>query len=202
VRARRAEPRDDVISRLVTGTVDGASLSDDEVISFLRLLLPAGAETTSRLTASMLFALLVERDRFERVAADRGLVPWAIDETLRWETPIVFVARQATRPTEIGGLEVPENAIISVIVGAGNRDDAHYADPDRFDLDRHADDHLSFGFGRHFCLGYHLAKLEARTMLGTVLDRFPRLRIDPAAQAPSVTGLAFRSPPALPVRFD
>jgi cytochrome P450 len=202
VHARRAEPRDDVISRLVTGTVDGAGLSDDEVISFLRLLLPAGAETTSRLTASMLFALLVERERFERIRADRDLVPWAIEETLRWETPIVFVARQATRPTEIGGVAIPENGILSVVVGAGNRDEAHYPDPDRFDLDRRADDHLSFGFGRHFCLGYHLAKLETRTMLDILLDRFPRLRIDPAAEAPRITGLAFRSPPALPVRFD
>src|SRR5881397_43603 len=103
VRSRRAEPRDDVITKLVTGTVDGAGLTDDEVISFLRLLLPAGAETTSRLMGSMLFALLGERERFERVRADRALVPWAIEETLRWETPVLFVARMTTRSAEIGG---------------------------------------------------------------------------------------------------
>ena len=202
IRARRAEPRDDVITRLVTGTIEGVSLTDDEVVSFLRLLLPAGAETTSRLTGSMLFALLTERDRWERVRADRSLIPWAIEETLRWETPVLFVARQATRDTTIGGVPVAAGYAVSVVIASANRDESHYQDPDRFDLDRRADDHLSFGFGKHFCLGYHLAKLEARTLLTALLDRLPGLRIDPAAEPPRITGLAFRSPPALPVRFD
>jgi cytochrome P450 len=203
VRQRRAEPRDDVITRLVTGTVDGVGLSDDEVISFLRLLLPAGAETTSRVTASMLFALLAERETgFERVRAERALVPWAIDETLRWETPVVFVARQATRDARIAGVDVPAGHLVSAVIASANRDETHYPDPDRFDLDRRADDHLSFGFGQHFCLGYHLARLEARTALTALLDRLPDLRLDPDAEPPRVTGLAFRSPRALPVRFS
>jgi cytochrome P450 len=202
VRERRAEPRDDVITRLVTGKVEGVGLSDDEVISFLRLLLPAGAETTSRVTASMLFALLVERKAgFERVHADRTLVPWALEETLRWETPVVFVARQATRATSIAGVDVPAGHMVSAVIGSANRDERRFPDPDRFDLDRRTDDHLSFGFGQHFCLGYHLARLEARTVLTALLDRLPDLRLDPDAEAPRVTGLAFRSPRALPVRF-
>src|SRR5437870_4873383 len=93
IRRRRQEPRADVISRLVTGTVGGAGLTDEEVVSFLRLLLPAGAETTSRLLGSLLYALLVEPERLARIEAERSLVPWAIEETLRWETPVVFVAR-------------------------------------------------------------------------------------------------------------
>lgn len=202
VRARRVEPRDDVISRLVTGSVDGVGLTDDDVISFLRLLLPAGAETTSRLTGSILFALLTERSNFERVQADRTLVPWAIEETLRWETPILFVARQATRDTEIGGVAVPAGRLVSAVIASANRDETHYTDPDRFDLDRRADDHLSFGFGRHFCLGHHLARLEARTALTVMLDRLPGLRLDPDAEAPRITGLAFRSPPTLRVVFE
>jgi len=202
VRERRAAPRDDVISRLVTGTVDGVGLSDDEVVSFLRLLLPAGAETTARLTANLFFALLVERERFERVGADRALVPWAVEETLRWETPILFVARQATQPAELGGVAIPEGTFVSAIIAAANRDETHFPDPDRFDLDRRADDHLSFGFARHFCLGYHLAKLEARTVLSAVLDRLPSLHLDPAAEPPRITGLAFRSPQTLRVAFD
>jgi len=202
VRSRRAEARDDVITKLVTGTVDGVGLTDDEVISFLRLLLPAGAETTSRLMGSMFFALLADRaERLERVRADRALAPWAVEETLRWETPVLFVARQATRPTEIAGVPIPEAKVVSAVIASGNRDETHYADPDRFDLDRRADDHLSFGFGRHFCLGYHLAKMEARTALGAVLDRLPGLRLDPDAEPPRITGLAFRSPQALRVRF-
>ena len=202
IQAHRAAPTDDVISKLVTGTVEGTGLTDDEVVNFLRLLIPAGAETTSRLIGTMLFALLSERDRYERVRADRSLVPWAIEESLRWETPVVFVAREATRTTEIRGVEIPEGKNVSAIIGAANRDPEKYPDPDAFDLDRHADDHLSFGFGRHFCLGYNLAKLEARTALTAVLDRLPNLRIDPDAPPPSVRGMAFRSPPSLPVRFD
>jgi cytochrome P450 len=202
VRERRTTPTLDVISKLAIGRVDGEQLSDDEVINFLRLLLPAGAETTSRLMGSMFYALLTERERFERVAADPSLVPWAIEETLRWETPVLFVAREATRTTEIDGIEIPAGRMVSVVVASANRDETHYRDPDRFDLDRRADDHLSFGFGRHFCLGYHLAKVEARTALTTVLDRLPRLRLDPAAEPPRITGLAFRSPQKLAVRFD
>jgi len=203
IRARRTEPRDDVITRLVEGTVDGVGLTDEEVVSFLRLLLPAGAETTSRLMGSMLFALLADRDaRLERVRADRSLVGWAIEETLRWETPVLFVARQATRTTEIGGVELPAGANVSAIVASANRDETHYPDPDRYDLDRRVDDHLSFAFGRHFCLGSHLARLEARTALETVLDRLPNLRLDPDAEPPRILGLAFRSPQVLRVRFD
>jgi cytochrome P450 len=201
VREHRAEPRDDVIGRLVSGTVDGVGLTDEEVISFLRLLLPAGAETTSRLMGSMLFALLVERERFERVRGDRALVPWAIEETLRWETPVLFVARMTTRPTEIAGHPIDAGKMVSAVIASANRDETHYADPDRFDLARHADDHLSFGFGRHFCLGYHLARMEARTALAALLDRLPDLRLDPEAPAPRITGLAFRSPQTLRVRF-
>ncbi len=203
VRQHRAEPRDDVMSRLIAGTVEGVGLSDDEVINFLRLLLPAGAETTSRLMGSMLFALLMDRDAgLERVRADRTLIPWALEETLRWETPVLFVARQATRPVELAGVPIPEGMMVSAVIASGNRDETHFDDPDRFDLDRRRDDHLAFGFGRHFCLGYHLAKMEARTVLGPALDRLPNLRLDPAAPPPRITGLAFRSPQALPVRFD
>ena len=183
----------------MTGTVDGQGLSDEEVVSFLRLLLPAGAETTFRLIGNMLVALLVERDRWERVRADRALVPWVIEETLRWETSVLMVSRQTTRPTVIRGIEIPADEMVSVNIASGNRDEDHYENPDVFDLDRRADDHLAFGFGRHHCLGYHLARLEARLALSAMLDRFPDLRLDPDAPPPTITGLAFRSPKALPV---
>jgi cytochrome P450 len=203
VRARRAAPRDDVISRLVTGTVDGEGLSDDEVISFCRLLMPAGAETTFRLIGNLMVALLSEREtRWERVRADRDLVRWAIEETLRWETSVLMVSRETTRPTEMRGVPIGARELISVVVASANRDEDHYENPDVFDLDRRAEDHLSFGFGRHHCLGYHLANLEARTAVGALLDRVPNLRLDPEAAPPQITGLAFRSPKALHVRID
>ncbi|HEV7735310.1 MAG TPA: cytochrome P450 [Candidatus Binatia bacterium] len=194
---RRAHPQDDVISHLLAGTVDGQGLSDDDIVSFLRLLIPAGAETTFRLIGNMLFALLTERDRYERVRADRSLVPWVIEETLRWETSVLMVSRQTNKPVTIRGVDVPENALVSIVVASANRDEEHYPNADVFDLDRRAEDHLGFGFGRHHCLGYHLARLEARVALNAILDRLPALRLDPDEPAPTITGLAFRSPKTL-----
>ncbi len=194
---RRRRPADDVISTLIAGTVDGQGLSDEDVVSFLRLLIPAGAETTFRLIGNMLFALLTERPRWERVHADRTLIPWVIEETLRWETSVLMVSRQTNRAVEFRGVTIPQDSTVSVVVASANRDEEHYPDPDVFDLDRRADDHLAFGFGRHHCLGYHLARLEARLALTALLDRFRDLRLDPEAAAPTITGLAFRSPKSL-----
>ena len=108
----------------------------------------------------------------------------------------------SSRHSPTAGVPLAAGETVSVVIASANRDERHYVDPDRYDLDRRADDHLSFGFGKHFCLGYHLAKLEANTVLTALLDRLPTLRLDPAAEPPRITGLAFRSPPALPVRFD
>ncbi len=199
IAARRTEPRDDVITRLVHGTIDGQRLDDEDVVSFLRLLIPAGAETTFRLIGNLLVALLTARERWERVWADRSLVPWAIEEALRWETSIVMLSRETTRPIELRGVPLPAGALVSVVLGSANRDEEHYERPDEYDLDRRPDDHLAFGFGRHHCLGYHLARLEARVALTALLDRFPNLRLDPDAAPPAITGLAFRSPKTLAV---
>jgi len=198
---RRARPTDDVLSRLVTGEVDGQQLSDEEVVSFLRLLLPAGAETTFRWIGSTLFALLHHPDQLAEVLAERSLAAAALEETLRWETPVLFVGREATRAVEIAGTEIPAGALVTPVIGSANRDESRYPDPDRWDLHRGADDHLSFGGGRHFCLGYHLARIEARIALDALLDRLPNLRLDPARPS-QIVGLAFRSPRDLHVQFD
>ncbi len=198
---RRADPCDDVLSRLVTGEVDGQRLGDEEIVAFMLLLLPAGAETTFRWIGSTLFALLHHPDALEEVLADRSLLAGALEETLRWETPVLFVGRETTRPVTIAGVEIPEGRMVSPSIGSANRDEGHYPDPDRWDLHRGADDHLSFGGGRHFCLGYHLARIEARIALDAILDRLPTLRLDP--ERPSrITGLAFRSPKSLHARFE
>jgi cytochrome P450 len=200
---RRAHPTDDVISKLATGTVDGESLTDDEVVSFLRLLIPAGAETTFKLLGNLFVALLTEREtRWERVRADRSLVPWALEEVLRWESSVLMVSRQAMRDVEIRGVAIPAGTNISVLNASGNRDEDHYPNADVYDLDRKADDHLAFGFGRHHCLGYHLARMEVRIALNAMLDRLPSLRLDPTAPPPQILGLAFRAPKRVDVRFD
>lgn len=197
---RKAEPRDDLLSKLVHAEVEGTRLTDEEVLGFLRLLLPAGAETTYRLTGSCLYALLTHPAVYEEVRADRAAIDLLIQETLRWESPVQFVSREPTVDVEISGHPVPAGGLLSVVVGSANRDERHYDDPDRFNLHRRNDDHLAFGFGEHFCAGSHLALLEARTALNALLDRLPDLRLD-ASQESQVVGLAFRSPNHLPVMF-
>ncbi len=201
VEQRKTEPRDDLMSKLVHAEVDGHRLTDEEIFSFLRLLVPAGAETTYRLIGTTLFALLAHPDQLEEVRADRSQLEWAIEESLRWEAPVCFAARETTASTVIAGTEIPQGAFVLVALSSANRDEMKFSDPDRFDIHRRADDHLSFGFGRHFCVGSHLARLEARIALGALFDRLPNLRID--RELPSgVFGLAFRSPKRLPVLFD
>ena len=198
---RKAEPCGDLLSKLMHAEVEGTRLTDEEVLGFLRLLLPAGAETTYRLTGSCLYALLRHPEVYAEVRADRSAIDLLIQETLRWESPVQFVSREATEDLDFSGHPVPEGALLSVTVGSANRDERHYADPDRFDLHRKNDDHLAFGFGSHFCAGSHLALLEARTALNALLDRLPNLRLDPDQES-AVVGLAFRSPNRLPVRLD
>ncbi|MEO8605737.1 MAG: cytochrome P450 [bacterium] len=199
--ARQAEPRSDLLSKLVHAEVDGVRLTDEEVLGFLRLLLPAGAETTYRLTGSCLYALLTHPAVLEEVRADRSTIDLLIQETLRWESPVQFVSREPTEDVEFSGHPVPAGALLSVVVGSANRDERRYTDPDRFDLHRKNDDHLAFGFGAHFCAGMHLALLETRTAINALLDRLPNLRLDPAEES-TVVGLAFRSPNRLPALFD
>jgi cytochrome P450 len=197
---RKAEPGTDLLSKLLHAEVQGQRLTDEEVLSFLRLLLPAGAETTYRLTGSILFALLTHPEALEAVRADRRALEDVIEETLRWESPVQYVSREATRPLTLSGVEIPAGALVSVALGSANRDEEHYPDPDRFDFTRRPSDHLAFGFGQHFCAGSHLARAEARVAIGALLDRLPDLRLDPAGES-TMVGLAFRSPDRLPVRF-
>jgi cytochrome P450 len=198
---RRRHTRDDLVSQLVSAEVDGRRLSDDEIYPFLLLLLPAGAETTYRSSGNLLFGLLSDPAQLDMVRADRRLVPQAIEEALRWETPLLTVARLATEDVELGGVRIPAGSFVAVSLGAANRDPGRYADPDAFDVAREGGPAISFGGGIHKCLGMHLARMEMRVLLNAVLDRLPELRLDPAAEDVHIHGLIFRSPPDLPVRF-
>ncbi len=198
---RRRHTRDDLVSQLVSAEVDGRRLSDEEIYPFLLLLLPAGAETTYRSSGNLLFGLLSQPDQLEMVRADRSLVPRAIEEALRWETPVLTVARLATEDVELGGVRIPAGSFVAVSLGAANRDPERYADPDAFDVMRGDGQATSFGHGVHRCLGMGLARLEMRVLLDAVLDRLPGLRLDPDAADVHIHGLIFRSPPNLPVRF-
>ena len=203
VEERRRSPRRDLISDLVTAEIDGERLDDEHIYGFLRLLMPAGAETTYRVMGNLLAALLSRPDDLERVRHDRSLVPRAIEETLRWETSVTMVNRVTTRDTEIGGCPVEKGSSIILLTSSSNRDESVYPDADSWQLDREMEPpHLAFGWGRHLCLGMHLARLELQVGLETLLDRLPGLRLDPGEAPPEITGYAFRGPERLPVVFD
>ena len=202
VEARRMEPTGDLLSELVHAEIDGARLTDEKIYGFLRLLLPAGAETTYRAFGSCLLALLERPEAMARVLADRSLVPAAVEETLRWETSVTMVARVAATDTEIGGCPVPAGSSVSVINGSASRDEARWADPGEWDLDREPQQHMAFGTGPHQCLGMHLARMELEVGMNAVLDRLPNLRLDPDAGSPTIAGYAFRGPQELQVLFD
>jgi cytochrome P450 len=199
---RRRDPKDDLISDLCCADIDGHQLTDEEIFAFLRLLLPAGAETTYRSSSNLLFCLLTNPDQLQAVVADRALLPQAIEEGLRYEPPLLFIMRSATTDVEVGGMTIPKGSEVSICLGSGNRDPSKYRDPDRFDVFRDARQHIAFGFGPHMCLGMHLARMETRVALNHLFDRLPNLRLDPEADDPHVHGLMFRSPRELPVLFN
>jgi cytochrome P450 len=202
VRARREKPTDDLISSLVRAELEGARLSDDEIVAFLRLLAPAGAETTYRSSSNLLVGLLTHPDQLDAVRDDRSLIGRAIEEGLRWEAPITGILRLSTRRAEVCGVEIPAGAAVLVSLGSANHDEARYEEPERFNIFREPKHHASFAFGPHACLGMHLARSETRTLLEALFDRLPRLRLDPAGKEARISGRGLRSPLALPVLFD
>jgi cytochrome P450 len=199
---RRDDPRDDLISSLAEAEIDGEKLSDDEIFSFLRLLLPAGIETTYRSLGNLLFALLSNPDQLDAVRADRSLLAQAIEEAVRWEAPLLTITRVATRDTELGGVQIPAGSSVMPMLGAANRQEDRYPDPDRFDIFRETRAPISWGHGAHVCLGMHLARLEMRVALNLLFDRLPNLRLDPEGNDPHIRGQVFRSPTSLPVLFE
>lgn len=198
---RRSSPSQDLISDLVTAEVDGERLDDQEIFAFLRLLLPAGVETTYRASGNLLFGLLTHPDQLEAVRRDPSLIPQAFEEALRWEPPLTILLRVAAVDSEVGGVKIPAGSHIGVCVAAANRDEARYQNPDELDIFRDPRQHVSFGFGVHMCLGMHLARMETRVAISKLLERTDGIRLDPADLDPHIHGMAFRSPTALPVAF-
>jgi cytochrome P450 len=202
VEKRRARPTDDLVSALVTAEIDGERLDDEHIYGFLRLLLPAGAETTYAALGNCLFGLLSTPDVLARVRADPDLLRDVVEETLRWETSVTMVNRETTCPVTIDGVAIPAGASVVCAIGAANRDEARYPHGDKWDIARRGPSHISFGTGRHQCLGMHLARAELRIGLAALLDRLSGLRLDEDVAHLRIEGIAFRSPPRLPVVFD
>lgn len=199
---RRAHPSDDMISILAAAELDGEHLSDEDIFAFLRLLLPAGAETTYRSSSNLLTGLLTHPEQLASLRADPGLMPQAIEEGLRWEPPLLTIMRTATRDTVVDGVDVPAGSVVIVNMGSANHDEKYWDDPEAFDIHRKPRQHLAFAFGPHMCLGIHLARMETRAVLRRIFERLPNVRLDPDAPPPTITGMTFRAPASLPVVWD
>ncbi|ORV16675.1 cytochrome P450 [Mycobacterium celatum] len=200
VEQRRRKLTDDIIGDLVSAEIDGEKLADEAIISFLRLLLPAGLETTYRSSGNLLYLLLTHPEQLAEVYRDRSLIPVAIEEGLRYETPLTNVPRTTTEDVEIGGQIIPSGAQVDLCMGSANRDESRWTDPNTFDIHRPRQAHLAFAGGIHMCLGMHLARLETRIMLNSLFDRVTNLELTPDDDT-GIVGLTFRSPNKLPVTF-
>ncbi len=203
VKNKRENPTTDLICRLIEAEVMGERMTDEEIISFLRLLITGGADTTYHLLGNVLHTLLNDRELLELVTADRGKLEPLLWESLRWESPVQIVSRQTGREVEIGGVTIPDDTPVTIILGSANRDERAFPDPDVFDIDRDQGKSLAFGYGRHYCAGADFGLTEATIGLNALLDRLKDLRFDPEMDAESrIRGVAFRGPSHLKVRFD
>ncbi|MBQ1089454.1 cytochrome P450 [Streptomyces sp. B93] len=175
VPARRQDPRDDLVSKLATATLEDRSLDEEEVVNFTVLLLLAGHLTTMSLLGNMMLTLSEHPDQFAEVRADRDLVPGAIEEVLRYRPPVPEGGRVTNADVELGGVVIPADRMVLTSLISANRDERKYPDPDRFDIHRLPNPQLAFTTGIHYCLGAHLARLEAKIALNAVLDRYSDL---------------------------
>ena len=200
VEQRRKKPTKDIIGDLCTAEIDGEKLTDEAIIAFLRLLLPAGLETTYRSSGNLLYLLLTHPEQLAMVQQDRSLIPVAMEEGLRVETPLTMVMRTTTEEVEIGGKTIPAHSQIDLCMGSANRDESRWKDANTFDIRRPRQAHIAFAGGIHMCLGMHLARLETRVMLNSLLDRVENLTLEPDDET-RIVGVTFRSPNSLPVTF-
>jgi cytochrome P450 len=178
VARRRAQPRNDLLSALAQAEEAGDRLNESELYANATLLLVAGHETTTNLIGNGTLALLRHPDQWQRLKADPSLVPGAVEELLRYDSPVQFTARVLTEDMEIGGKWLQAGQMAQLVLGSANRDPEQFTDPERLDVGRQDVKHLAFGLGSHYCLGAPLARLEARIVFETLLRRFPNLHLD------------------------
>ena len=178
IAARRAEPRNDMLSVLTTAEVDGDKLTDEDLLNFAFLLLVAGNETTRNLIALGTLALIEHQDECSKLVADPTLIPSAVEEMLRWTSPVTHMARAATREVEIRGQRIREGDMVVMLYGSANRDEEIFgSDAEEFKVTRHPNPHIAFGCGEHSCVGSQLARLEARVFFEVLLGRYPELEL-------------------------
>lgn len=191
IQARRADPGEDLTSRLIAAEVDGVRLRDQQMVGFVALLLVAGHVTTTALLGNAVVTFDRHPGTNEALRADPGLLPGAVEEVLRWLPPFPELGRRVARPVVLGGHELPADSMLMTHLGIANRDPSRFPAPDVFDVTRNPNPHLTFGHGIHFCIGAPLARLEARIALRMVQERFRSLTI------PSYEDVTYQNPAVL-----
>jgi hypothetical protein len=196
---RRAEPRDDLMSALLEAELDGRRLTEQELLGFCFVLIVAGNDTTSNLIGNGAVLLARHPEQRELLVGDPARIPAAVEEMLRFDAPSQALPRIATRDVELHGVTLPRGEEVMLVFGAANHDEREFSDPDVFDIDRPHNRHLAFGQGRHFCIGSHLARLEARVAFEELLDRIPDYELVSAPRCvPSIWAWAYEG---VPVRW-
>jgi cytochrome P450 len=199
---RRRSPGNDLISNLLSAEIDGQKLSVPELLGFCALLLVAGNETTTNLIGNAVLCFTEAPETMERLRSDPALLPQAIEEVLRYRSPVQSMYRVTAGETTLGGLQVPAGAPLVAWIGSANRDGRQFDRPGQFDMGRTPNRHLAFGHGIHFCLGAPLARLEARTALQGVLDRLPGLALAPGAHLERMDSTIVYGVKELPVTWQ
>ena len=202
VQERRRAPQDDLISMLVAAQAEGAIQSEDEILANCVLLLFAGHETTAGLIGKGLFHLLDNPEQMAQLRANPDRLTNAIEEMLRFDGPALTTTRFSLEAIELGGKTIEANQLLFVVLGAGNRDPAHYPDPDRFDIGRSTARHLAFGQGMFYCLGAALARMEAQVCFSTLFRRVGEIRLQPAGAKWELRPPLSRGLDALPIAFE
>ena len=200
--ARRAAPRDDLLSGLVHAEVDGERLSEDDLLGIFQLLLLAGHETSTNLINNAVLSLIEHPAELHRLRSHPELLPSGIEEVLRFRSPVQAMFRFTTRDVDMRTAVIPAGRLVIAMIGSANRDPAQFAEPNRFDVTRQPNPHIAFGHGIHFCLGAPLARMEARIALAALLERFDAIEL--AGSEPWEPRAAFHvhGPARLPVRLS
>ena len=199
VEERRREPQDDLVSELVSADIDGRPLTEEELVSYCELLVEAGNETTRNAISGGLLALIEHPAEWAKLRADPELVPDAAEEILRWVSPISHFTRTATEDTEVRGVTIRAGEQVAIFFASANRDEEVFDDPFAFRVDRRPNPHLAFGFGEHFCMGAHLARVELDVIFRLLVERFEGFEVaGPVVRLESIVNGSLKH---LPVRY-
>src|SRR5205085_8965237 len=199
IQARRVHPRDDLVTLLIGSHLDGEPLTDAQLLAYAELLVEAGNETTRNAISGGLLAFTENPGEWEKLRANRELLPEAVEEILRWVSPISHFTRIAATDVELHGVTIPAGEQVALYFASANRDEELFDDPFEFSVDRRPNPHLAFGFGEHFCLGAHLARVEIEVMFRHLLERVQSVEVSgPVERLSSITNGSIKR---LPVHF-